>query len=309
MLRPDEILVSTEDMYPEAWKWVDRFIQPRLPYELEWPSWCFLPHLAWSAVVTDGGTKTPHGDYLADVAKIEALGTWRLSKSIYQFAPSIYAAICNTVLNDDIPADVFYKLPEWSVYIETPGGKWYETEMHGFWCHLEWELTGRKELRLMLNTNGQLIPVAIKMGEWPLIESMSWAARNATMQGYRVGLAPPIPGNLVEKMTKQLYSMVSLVLYICSDGSEIDDLHQAGNAPKRLRPNQTEDGFKLFVAEQPTIWTVGQQTAEILQRELDGGTVLPAHWSGFWATQEGDKRNFVYKWVPTTLSKLKKERI
>lgn len=44
-----------------------------------------------------------------------------LKKGIYRFDPDIYKEVLNTPFTGDLPHEIFFNLPEWCVYIETPG--------------------------------------------------------------------------------------------------------------------------------------------------------------------------------------------
>ncbi|MDR7119747.1 hypothetical protein [Rheinheimera soli] len=310
MLLPNEHLIGAGKMYPDAWKQVDVFRQDKGRDLPDWPAWCFMPMAAWYAIVSGGGANRLGLDMIGDVAKLAAIGTWRYSQGIYQFDPDFYNAIIDTVPSGDLPSEVLYRLPEWSLYIETPCGKWFDTDMHGFWVHLEWDAnTNRHELRLLLNTDGTLAPVPIHIGKWTLTEAIDRAISEAKAQSRIAGIDANLPANLPELMAKQLYGIVSLVLYVCSEEPEIDDERQPGTGPRRPTPKRTKQGWRLFPAEKPRIWRVGHETGKNLRQpdiyESDGRTVRPhlrrAHWHGYWTgPREGD-RKFKYKWLPPML--------
>lgn len=310
MLLPNEHLIGAGKMYPKAWKQVDTFRQDKGRGLPDWPAWCFMPMAAWYAIVSGGGANRLGLDMIGDVAKLAAIGTWRYSQGIYRFDPEFYNAIIDTVPSGELPAEVLYRLPEWSLYIETPDMQYSGSAMHGFWVHLEWDAnTGRHELRLLLNTDGMLIPVAIHIGKWTLTDALDRAVAEASAQANIAGLSANLPTDLPELMAKQLYGIVSLVLYVCSDEPEIDDERQPGEYPQRPQAKRTKQGWRLFPAEKPRIWSVGSKTGEALRQsgiyEPDGRTVRPhlrrAHWHGFWTGPRDSERKFIYKWLPPTV--------
>lgn len=316
MLLPNEHLIAAGKMYPNAWKQVDIFRQDKGRGLPDWPAWCFLPMAAWYAMVSGGGSNRLGLDMVGDVAKLAAIGTWRYSQGIYRFDPDFYNAIIDTVPSGDLPSEVLYRLPEWSLYIETPGAKWFSSDMHGFWVHLEWDVnTQRHELRLLLNSDGQLIPVPIHIGQWTLTESVDRAIGEARKQSLNAGIGALLPVELAEKMAAQLYSIVSLLLYICSDEPEIDDERTPGESPKRPQAKRTKQGWRLFPADKPRVWNVGADAGEALRNsgiyESDGRTVKPhlrrAHWHGFWKGPRDGDRKFIYKWLPPTVVGTKKD--
>ena len=159
-MRPLDHLDVAGHMYPDAWKQVDVFRQSRGGTLPKWPAWCFLPMAAWYSIVSsDAGVDMLSPDLVPDVARLAAIGTWRYSQGIYQFDESAGAALSQTLLHGEIPTEVLLRLPEWCIYIETPGWKWFGGMLHGFWCHLEWDAnTGRRELRLLLDTDNGIFP-------------------------------------------------------------------------------------------------------------------------------------------------------
>lgn len=307
MLLPNEHLIGAGKMYHGAWKHVDEFRQDKGRGLPDWPAWCFIPMAAWYAIVSGGGDNRLGLDMIGDVARLAAIGTWRYSQGIYRFDPDFYRAIIDTVPSGDLPTEVLYRLPEWSLYIETPGSKWFDADVHGFWVHLEWDAnTRRHELRLLLNTNEKLIPVPIHIGKWTLTEAVDRAVAESVKQAEMIGLPGKLPNELPELIAKQLYSAISLVLYVCSDEPEIDDERQPGTHPQRPQPKRTKQGWRLFPAEKPRIWSVGQKTGYALRQadiyEPDGRTMRPhlrrAHWHGFWTGPRDGERKFIYKWLP-----------
>lgn len=307
MLLPNEHLIGAGKMYPQAWKQVDTFRQDKGRGLPDWPAWCFMPMAAWYAIVSGGGANRLGLDMISDVAKMAAIGTWRYSQGIYRFDPDVYNALIDTVPKGDLPAEVLYRLPEWSLYIESPGLKWFETDMHGFWVHLEWDAnSGQHELRLLLNTDGNLIPVPIHIGKWTLTEAVDRAVSESKKQAAIIGIGNILPAELAEKTSAQLYALVSLVLYICSEEPEIDDERQPGEHPQRPQAKRTKQGWRLFPADKPRIWTVGAKMGATLRQadiyEPDGRTIRPhlrrAHWHGFWTGPRDGERKFSYKWLP-----------
>lgn len=307
MLLPNEHLIGAGKMYPQAWKQIDIFRQDKGRGLPDWPAWCFLPMAAWYSIVSGGGANRLGFNMIGDVAKLAAIGTWRYSQGIYQFDPDFYSAIIDTIPSGELPSEVLYRLPEWSLYIETPQAKWFDDDMCGFWAHLEWDVnTQRHELRLLLSTDGNLIPIPIHIGKWTLTEAIDRAIAEAKTQAQIAGLAASSPAELPEQMAAQLYGIVSLVLYICSDEPEIDDERQPGIHPQRPTPRRTKNGWRLFPAEKPRVWSVGKQIGKTLRQsdiyESDGRTVRPhlrrAHWHGFWTGPRAGERKFIYKWLP-----------
>jgi hypothetical protein len=67
--------------------------------------------------------------------------------------------------------------------------------------------------------------------------------------------------------------------------------------------------MRLFEADKPTVWTVGEETGAQIKKAREtatrktGYSVRPhmrrAHWHGFWSGPlTAEKRDFAVKWLP-----------
>lgn len=308
-LRPREHLVAAGQLYPGAWKQVDEWRARRgqggVP---NWPDWCFLPLGAWYAIVSEGeGRLPPH--LVEDVSRLGAVGTWRVTQGIYRFDPALFGAIAETPVSGDLPHDVLYRLPEWCVYVETPGLAVLGGKLHGFFAHLECDAnTGRPELRLLLNAEQALAPVPLHLGPWPLLESIDRAVSHAGLWAAGYGIA--IPEGASQAMRPIIEPLVSLLLYLCAENAEIGagDRH-----PANPKPTRTKKGPRTFPPDNPTTWDVGVRIGSALRRAFtaqetgQGGThasprphVRRAHWHGFWTgpRNHSEERKLALKWLP-----------
>ena len=169
--RPISHLHAATRLYPSLGKRVEEFIAARGKDLPDWPTWCFLPLAGWwySIVSEETGQNHLPPILVGDVARLAAIGTWRYSQwrysqGIYRFDKSFRKAISETTISGEIPCDVLYRLPEWSVYIETPGMDWLGDRMYGFWSHLEFDVNNsRHELRLLLDCENGLNPLPLHL--------------------------------------------------------------------------------------------------------------------------------------------------
>lgn len=305
-MRPLNHLAAAGGMYPDAWKQVEGFRADRGTHLPDWPNWCFLPMAAWYAIVSEGGNMPL--ERVPDVGRLAAIGTWRYSQGIYRFDESVYDALRDTVPSGDMPVDVLYRLPEWSVYIETPNSDWMGDTLYGFWAHLEFDINEQKpELRLVLDTEQSLMPIPLHMGKWTVTEAVDRAMQETLKQARKIGISTPASPPPSDLLAEKLYGLVSLVLYLCSDEPEIDDEREPGSTPQRPRPTRTKGGWRLFPAKRPRVWSVGKQLGEQLRKpaepsETAGNKKSPhlrrAHWHGFWSGPRDGERRFNYKWLP-----------
>jgi hypothetical protein len=247
------------------------------------------------------------------VGYLAALGTWRYSQGIYRYQDEFYKAITATVSNGELPSEVLYRFPEWCIYVETPAMNWGNADLYGFWCHLEWDVnTERTELRLLMNTSDGLVAVPIHIGPWTLTEALDRAHSEAKKQAEAADILFEVNPDWVEKTADSLHKIISMILYLCSDEPEIDDMRQPGSKPQRPTAKKTKHGWKLFPAEKPRIWIVGEHMGKTLAHaentndKIDGERTVKshfrrAHWHGYWTGPRDGDRKFKYAWLPPVL--------
>lgn len=307
--RPGSHLQAAGRLYPRAWKLVDQFRSARGRDLPKWPAWCFLPMAAWYAIVNDdaGGDNIPPNRG-ADIGRLAAIGTWRYSQGVYRFDPDIFSALWDTQIAGDMPADVLLRLPEWSLYIETPGAKWAEKPLYGFFVHLEWDANDqRRELRLLLDIEEFLLPFPVHLGEWPLQTAVQRAINESTRH-IPMGIMLELPSTeQVKQMAATLSPMISLVIYLCSDEPDFGPEQK----PQRPKPKRTKKGWRLFAPNVPTIWNVGERIGKIIreaQESTPGSSgdrtkrphLRRAHWHGYWTGPRAGEQRFRYHWIPPT---------
>lgn len=301
--RPREHLAAAGVLYPHAWAQADDFRARRGKDLPDWPDWCYLPLAAWYAIVSEGGDLPP--ERALDIGRLAAIGTWRMTQGVYRYDPALYDAIVATPVDGDIPHEILYRLPEWCVYIETPGLVRHGQQIHGAWAHLESDANdGRAELRLLIDAEDGLHPVPLHLGAWSLSESVARMDAVAQEQARRRGVSyAPLP---VSEARQIVEPILSLVLYLCSQAAEIGDgPRRPGNpVPKRLR-----DGWRLFAADGPRTWAVGVRLGAALRaayharetaREGLGASPRPhvrrAHWHTYLIGEGRSER--VLRWLP-----------
>ncbi len=214
--RPKEHLRAALACYPEFWKKYDDFRQNRIKNNSPtWPEWCYCPSGAF--VVALKG------------AELGALAAWRLSQGVYQFDPSLYASIAGTPV-DKLSGDILYRLPEWCVYIETPGLSWGDGPLAGFFADLEYNTnTGQVNLRFLLDIDSCQGPVLV--------------CQSLCINGAVLDIPEP------------LKPLLNLVLYLCRADF-------GSNGPHRPLPKKTKNGWKLFPSDKPKFWIVGNKKNE-----------------------------------------------
>lgn len=282
---PVNHLAGAGKVYPGIWRKIDE-----LRCVGKWPAWCFAPISAvFTCIRTDWAGRADIHNMATDVARLSGLAAWRATQGIYQFDPDLYAALITTPV-DRLPAEVLTLLPEWGIYIETPG----HDRFSGFFAHCDYDPRNKSpELRLLLNTEDNLVPVAIPITGGVLSDA--------------IDIATPGFG---EQLAGMCQPLISLVLYICSVTADFG--HYSAYRPV---PTRTKKGLRIFPPDKPTIIRTGCEIGAILRASRasyqslapdgpTGRTALPhvrrAHWHGYWL---GKPKRFEIRWMPPILVK------
>lgn len=243
--------------------------------------------------------------------KTHVLGAWRATQGIYRFDQPVYEAVVDMDIPEKLPNDLFLRLPEWSVYIETPGLLLGDDQVYGFFASLEQDQG--TSLVLLIHTEKSLIEV-VKIKLKPNEDLIS-CINDSVMFGFFFKCLDGVAvGTLCERQATLLTPFINLVLFVCTQASEIGDGTRQPVAPEITK---TKSGPRLFPPNQPTTWDVGQRMGaalRIAQREhlnnpLGGGIgvrphVRRAHWHGYWHGPREGERNFKLKWLPPVAVKV-----
>ena len=264
--RPRDHLAAAGRMYPRAWSDIEHMrIDARGQSVADWPAWCYIPIAgAQAAVANDVGLPVKllgslYPQRIVDAARLAALAAWRMTRGIYRFDPALYDAVLrDTPINSDIPHDVLFRMPEWCVYIETPGLMLGSDQAHGVFAHLEHDMrTSRAELRLVFDVDAEggmlLIPVPIQLGPWTLSESLDRMLDTASATALARGL-PDMSRERSTALRDAAEPVLALLLYLCSQASKIDGRKGRPGNPTPARTRR--DGWKLFPASGPSTWKV-----------------------------------------------------
>lgn len=306
--RPVQALHALTRDYPSLGAWVNEFFGGKGAEGLpDWPPYVLLPMAGWYAIASDrlaaGGKLLPSQG--GEVSRLAAIGAWRYSQGIYRIAPELMTALLDSHPEGKIPTDVLHRLPEWCVYIETPGIRWRDLPLHGFWAHLEWDANdAHEELRLLLDSDGGLLPYPLHLGG-----DMGAAIDGFLAEARKYGVVPAKEDSRIRAESEDLARLLSLVLYLCTDAPEIDGSRRPGSSPHRPQPKRIKGVWRLFPANGPCYWDVGRETGERLRA---AAASLPqeertlrahlrrGHWHGYWTgPRKGhDPQKFILHWLP-----------
>jgi len=272
-------------------------IREEMP-DSEWPRWCFIPEDVWNTMC-----HTVHLDTRVS-NEIMTIGTWRYGQGIYTFEPELLEALAESEINDKLPVEFFYRLPEWCIYIPTPGLKYCDLNLYGFYAHLSFALLGDRQvpiLRIATDT-----PRGLGREFFPLAPRTMADVIDFIMEYSDPNADASIEG--AKEWIKELVPLLSILLYICADYPEIDHSRIPGVSPSSKTAVKIKGKYKLFPASSPTIWQVGKQIAETLRKTRAGGGGKPGHqkrphlrrghWHGYWTGPRTGERTLTAKWLP-----------
>ncbi len=302
--------------YPTAWAQADAL---RRDHRKDWPGWCYLPMTHWFQIANPQNA-FPSPVLVRDVARLAALGAWRVTQGIYRFDPDLYAALIDTPLTGDLPDELLYRLPSWGVYLETPGLHYINAPLDGVYAHLEHDAnSGQPELRLLLDGDDllSLYSLPIDLGHGSLLDSLRATGDVAKRRMQQIiGLHPAVTGLLNEDLYRQLQHdlapILSLLLYLCADDADYE-------RPPRLktaRPRALGKQRIAVIPENVRYWDVGARVGAALRTARDAA--LPssadqpestdrakpqphgrrAHWHTFWTGPLDSERTAQVKWLP-----------
>ena len=119
--------------------------------KIAWPSWCYLP-LRLAGEIVFGPFHELEPDKQCLSAFLAAMAGWRMTQAAYTYDPTVFDALWKTPVTGEIPVQIIYHLPDWCVYILTPGKEWMGKSLNGFFAHADFDpKTKRTFLRLLLD--------------------------------------------------------------------------------------------------------------------------------------------------------------
>jgi hypothetical protein len=331
--RPKQILVKCGRQWPTLWKYVDLARAERGGKLPKWPTWCYLPTTAGLFLiqhVSPFGTESSQArsfDSAESFSRmVVPLATWRVTQGIYRIDSDVAEAIWNTPIEGQLPVELLFHLPEWCVYIETPGrilstGK----RLEGFFAHLNLGSGyDAPELHLLLDDpSGVLHSIAVSLSASTLEEACRLASVDRANYEQKISWSS---GSAVKIADEQLVAanplaaaaglapLISMLLYLCSESADYRDSAAMRDAPRRPNPVQTRNGLRIFPPDVPTVWETGYRMGAPLRSAMrqtafrnagaNRSSPVPhirrAHWHSFWLGPRANigERRLALRWLP-----------
>ena len=329
---PEQLLREVTRDYPGIWKTADTIRESKVAGGEKWPAHSFMPDIGWTETLVKLRPSLPAvveaETYILRERSILAFaGPWRMTKKCYRFDPSLRKALMATSLKGDIPCETLKRLPEWAMYIETPGltdgtgGTW-----DGFGVSCRYAHDGEADLQLLFIRREANHTLTIKAAHLALVDGCT--LENAVMNSYRDSKAaahrynwpePDVSKKAVAAHVRFISSCVSLVLWLCSEEPEVSGDWK----PSKPTGKRVKGGIRHFPAELPKVWDVGvrigaaldmaaNQAASRETNEHQGGKharprghVRRAHWHKYGTGH--NRETYVVKWISPILVNLGKK--
>lgn len=285
---PEKVMLRFKDELKRLQPYVEGWFSERGKSLPDWPKLYFVPVEGWinyfkahpdAARLPKGPTRD---EWIASrVLYLSALCPWRYTQGIFRFAPSFAKALCSSSLKGDIPCEVFLRLPQWSIYVETPKTRYDNSILVGFWAHLQnRDITMEKPaLKLLLNmvneTGGSFLSSIVIPLEPMTLEAYikdsfeGWLTNPLTPEdeaALHVTSADHQALYRSEEVREAFYAhsvermrpILAMLLYLCTTEPDIVSNRKPGLKPANNEGRHVKKDFRLFPAEGPHIWNVGQ---------------------------------------------------
>ena len=327
--RPTKILTEMSKKLPDyAWLYYASLLQEHKKGTpgYAWPAWCFCPISGALGVLSRGAdTLSPEQRerLVPSPGVLAAIAAWRPTRGCYRFAKEVYDALISTPI-DKIPTELIYRLPEWCVYIETPGGTKEDADLLGFFAYLEYDApSGGHELRFVLDRGGdRLLPSSIPLTGCETLKECIEVGYDDTIQYASSGNSGAAlfrtagKDTVVSVQIARFTPLVSLLLYLCSEEPDIHPL-QAPGGGKPTKPAQVltvtkkQPAGAFFQAVKETVWEVGASVQAAMQKARQatssfsggGGSmksphIRKAHWTHYWTGPKTGQQIAIARWIP-----------
>ena len=306
--------------YDGVWRMIDQRRQDRRADDPSWPAHVYLPLergiqtiIDWHSVHLPGELNKASVLEMAHV--LCGMAAWRITLGVYRYDADMYAHLIDTPVTGQLPGELLTRLPEWCIYIETPGlttpaAGGGEVLVHGVWTWLDRRQRELDDvLTIMLHTDSPHVPPITHVYLVGSIEDAIETTLSHWRSAVALGNTETLPPKGYADAARQtLPKILSLLLYLCSDEPDIADRIHPGERPGHPRPKRTKLGWRLFAADKPRLWTVGESLGDSLRqsgivaaettRRTVAAHIRRAHWHGFWSGPKDGDRVFRVKWLP-----------
>jgi hypothetical protein len=211
-----------------------------------------------------------------DTAVLHALCLWRLGQSIYRLDPLLAGALHGTQLGEGLPTEVFYRLPEWCLYLWVGNPPSNDAAGVGYFVHLEHNLeNGRPELRLIMDYGegwSGLLAYSLYLDRPTLAESLadSFAAGQRAGALLAAGGESELSADMRSMIERATRLVLPYLLYLACENADLLDPEQPGGQPRRAQPTTVKGRERWLAAGRVRLWDVGYRVGRRLQEAYLG---------------------------------------
>lgn len=317
---PLALLKDISSAFPNAWTDMECLHMGNgrngLP---SWPTWCYAPMAAASAVASRSFPNTYDGHISAMpyAQAIAALAPWRLSKEVFVMDEGMQELLFEQADDLKLDPDTLLCLPYPCFYIQfAPNTEFFDTLYDGVFVHLEYDTeTGDRELRLLyLKASGRTMGVPIHIDAGTIEESidrtLDEAYSNVPSEQHEIRRALLAESAANDEMALAYKKTLQLVLYVCAQNAEIAPSSE--QAFYTRRSTTIKDRYAEIRK-----WDVGVRIGNAVRAykrrsasspESSGTHSSPrphmrrGHWHSFWTGPKAaaSERKLILKWVAPT---------
>ncbi|EOV4287844.1 AcrVA2 family anti-CRISPR protein [Escherichia coli] len=309
--RPLHVLRENFLNWPkDIWQRLDRF-RNEFKAKNAMPQWSFAPRTVLVAAIRNGWSDADTDSRIrALLPSLQVFGAWRVGQGIYRFDSAVFDAVVDMDIPEIIPAETMYHLPEWAIWVETPGLKLEGSPVHGFFATIEQDTPGSEASMVLFVDSERKLEISkfvLRPGT-PIKDCVMQSA----MYGYFFSALDGLPPlEMATRQAELLKPYLNLLLFITTQASEITSSQE--QRPSRALPKKTSKGERFFPPNAPMKWDVGLRIGAALKTEScpsgpsgdsqsSQGTVRPhirrAHWHGYWLGPRDGDRTFDLRWLP-----------
>ena len=291
---PLQALQEISRKYPGLWKNIDSTRIRNTKGSKVWPDSCFMPLSFIRSLMNRFFICHTHQNrerkIMNESARVCALAAWRSTQGIYRFDADVYEAVRSMPMDSVFPWEALTHLPEWCIYIETPGLTFMGEKVHGAWIHIDADATSQPGNLCILIDAKYYIPIVLQLTPEPMekrIKKLIGKFRLVDVYG-----ADPLLESLTG-MTSLVNTLIALALFICTQAAEVGG--DAERPPSPAPQRRQAGALRPLAPSRVTTWNVGvrmgaalrqarQRTAASEGRGEEGprnaprGHIRRAHW-------------------------------
>lgn len=243
---PERVVQDFGHEWPGLWKLAEVVrAKPQRVGLQGWQPWCFLPINVASGLlihISDGAyDSVGQAEVMLhrDTRMAAALAAWRMTKGVYSFDPTVLRSLFESDVKDGLPEECFLRMPEWCVYIPTPGIDYMPgLPMHGFFAFVDDHFAAGSEFPPELNFQILLDP---RRGDPQMVRTLAKSLGVDSLEGEYTHLHACVDLKhgafmpaLRQGLDRLMQDSLPHALDVCA-GSERESLRTIVEAPSQAR--------------------------------------------------------------------------